>query len=217
MIRAVIYDMDGTLVDSEGAIAQAAKEALVDWGITCQLPDFLTFTGRGDDRFIGGVAEKYGVVYTPAMKQRAYEIYMATARERVTVYPWSKPLIDFFAGRGMKSAVASASDRVKVLYNIDAIGVSADRFDAVITASEVTRQKPDPEIFNKARKALGTRAEETLVFEDSLMGVKAAKAARMYCIAVTTSYDTPALYEAGADAVLPDPAVLCGLSRIFNT
>ena len=68
MLRAVIYDMDGTLVDSEGAIALAGKEALVDWGIECQLPDFKPFTGMGDDKFIGGVAEKYGVKYTPDTK-----------------------------------------------------------------------------------------------------------------------------------------------------
>lgn len=216
MIRTVIYDMDGTLVDSEGAIALAGKEALVDWGIECKLPDFKPFTGMGDDKFIGGVAEKYGVPYTTAMKLRAYEIYMEKADERVTVYPWSKRLIGFFAARGLKCAVASASDRVKVLRNIRCIGVDADCFDAVITASEVTRQKPDPEIFLKALAAVGGKASETLVFEDSLMGVRAAKTAGMKCIATTTSYSAPELYASGADSVLPELAALCEIFDIFE-
>lgn len=216
MLRAVIYDMDGTLVDSEGAIALAGKEALVDWGIECQLPDFKPFTGMGDDKFIGGVAEKYGVKYTPDMKKRAYEIYLEKANERVVVFPWSKRLIEFFASRGFSSAVASASDRIKVLRNIECIGVSPESFGAVITASEVTRQKPDPEIFLKAAAALGADPAQTLVFEDSLMGVRAAKRAGMKCIALTTSYPEPELYREHADAVLPDPSVLANIFDIFG-
>ena len=63
-IRLVISDMDGTLIDSEGAIAQASAEALVDWGITCSPAEFKPFTGLGDNKFIAGVSEKYGVPYT---------------------------------------------------------------------------------------------------------------------------------------------------------
>ncbi len=216
MIRTVIYDMDGTLVDSEGAIALAGKEALVDWGIECQLPDFKPFTGMGDDRFIGGVAEKYGVPYTVEMKKRAYEHYMAKAEERVVVYPWSKRLVAYFAANGYKMAIASASDRVKVLCNVGLLGIPVERFDAIITADDVSRQKPDPEIFLTAMARVGARPEETLVFEDSLMGVKAAKAAGMKCIAATTSYNPPELYEAGADAVLPDLASVCEILHCFN-
>jgi beta-phosphoglucomutase len=208
--------MDGTLVDSEGAIALAGKEALVDWGIKCELPDFKPFTGMGDDKFIGGVAEKYGVAYTQSMKLRAYEIYIEKAHSRVEVYPWSKRIIEFFASRGIRSAVASASDRVKVLCNIGCIGLSPDSFDAVVTASDVTHQKPDPEIFEKAASILGTNPSETLVFEDSLAGVRAAKAAGMKCIATTTSYPASELYAAGADSVLPDLAALCEIYTIFN-
>lgn len=215
MIRMVIYDMDGTLVDSEGAIALAGKEALVDWGIDCKLPDFKPFTGMGDDKFIGGVAEKYGVAYTTEMKKRAYEIYIEKADKRVSVYPWTKRLIEFFDSRGIKSAVASASDRVKVLRNIELIGVPPESFDAIITASEVTRQKPDPEIFERAAAAVGISASETLVLEDSLTGVRAAKAAGMKCIATTTSYTSRELYAAGADSVLPDLAALCEIFNIF--
>ena len=103
-----------------------------------------------------------------------------------------------------------------MLRNIECIGVSPESFGAVITASEVTRQKPNPEIFLKAAAALGADPAETLVFEDSLMGVRAAKRAGMKCIALTTSYSEPELYAEKADAVLPDPSVLANIFDIFG-
>ena len=216
MIRTVITDMDGTLIDSEGAIALAGKEALVDWGICCQLPDFLPFTGRGDDRFIGGVSEKYGVPYDPAMKLRAYEIYDATADERIRVFDWSERLLAFFKARGMKLGIASAADRFRVERNIKRLGFSPEDFDAVTSANDVTRQKPDPDVFLRAMEKMGADPRETVIFEDATMGVRAAKAAGAYCIAVTTSYDAEALYREGADLVMPDPARICDILEIFG-
>ena len=159
----------------------------------------------GDDKFIGGVAEKYGVKYTPDMKKRAYEIYLEKANERVVVFPWSKRLIEFF-----RVARVFLGGRVRVRPDKGAAQYRMYRRVArivrrVITASEVTRQKPDPEIFLKAAAALGADPAQTLVFEDSLMGVRAAKLAGMKCIALTTSYSEPELYRERADAVLPDP------------
>ncbi|MBQ3005484.1 MAG: HAD family phosphatase, partial [Clostridia bacterium] len=98
----------------------------------------------------------------------------------------------------------SASDRVKVLKNIECIGVSPEKFDALITGTDVKNKKPDPEIFLKAAKTAGEEPSDCVVFEDALSGVKAAKAAGMTAIAVTTSFDEKQLYEVGADKVVPD-------------
>ena len=72
------------------------------------------------------------------------------------------------------------------------------------------------ESFEKAAAALGADPAQTLVFEDSLMGVRAAKCAGMKCIALTTSYPEPELYRERADAVLPDPSVLANIFDIFG-
>ena len=219
MIRMVICDMDGTLIDSERAIALAAKEALVDWGIDCRLSDFLTFTGQGDDRFIGGVAEKYGVGFVPEMKEAAYDIYTRTANERVKIFPWTHSVLSFISFMNVGSAIASASDRRKVDANISIIArmSGAASFDAVVTGSDVVKQKPDPEIFMKALEKVNTARgtdippSDVLVLEDSTMGVAAAKAAGMICISPTTSYPREELYKAGVDIVLDDLSEIRGI------
>ena len=201
MINSVIFDMDGVLIDSEDAITLAGIEALKDWGIDAKPQDFKPFTGMGENKFIGGVAEKYDVAFTMDMKDKAYEIYVAKAAERVTVYPWSKPVLTGMAERGIKIALASAADAVKVTCNLECIGVDKSIFSALITGSDVKHKKPHPEIFLTAAANAGFAPNNTLVVEDALSGVKAAKAAGMLCLALTTSFAEPELRDAGADFV----------------
>jgi len=201
MIHSVIFDMDGVLIDSEEAVTLAAMEALRSWGVHAEFDDFKQFTGMGENKFIGGVAAKYGVPYTFDMKDKTYEIYVATAAERVQVYPWSKEVLTGMAKRGIKIALASAADYTKVECNLKCIGVDPSIFSAIVTGSDVEHKKPHPEIFLTAAKNAGFKPDETLVVEDALSGVKAAKAAGMLCLALTTSFDEQALKEAGADFV----------------
>ena len=203
MLKLIIFDMDGVLIDSEHAITLASLEALKNgWGIDAKYGDFKQFTGMGENKFIGGVAALYGVPYVTEMKDAAYDIYCKTAKERVTVYGWSKPLTRSLVENGYKIAVASAADAVKVRCNIDCISVDEDLFSAIITGSDVTKHKPNPEVFLKAAEKAGIPPESSLVFEDAVSGVMAAKAAGMKCIGVTSSFNREELLKAGADEVL---------------
>lgn len=197
------------MIDSEGAIAKASRESLCGYGISPELEDFLEFTGQGDDKFVGGVARKYGLEYKTEMKDRAYEIYMAHP-ERIEVFPWSLSAVRGVLDRGISAAIASASDRIKVHFNLRRVGVSPDEFAAVISATDVTRQKPDPEIFLLAAERAGIAPCDCLVCEDSTSGVKAGKAAGMTVAAITTGYSAVQLFEAGADVVVDD------LGEIFS-
>lgn len=203
MIDGIIFDMDGVLVDSEPAITRASMAALSEWGVKAEYDDFKQYTGMGDDLFIGGVARKYGREYDLRMKERAYEIYLEKADEWVNVYPWSKPLIDLFSEK-YKLAVASASDKVKVECNLRCIGADPSVFAALITGSDVKNKKPAPDIFLLAAEKAGVDTSSTVVFEDAISGVMAAKAAGCVCIAVTTSFPADKLYQAGADFVVDD-------------
>lgn len=236
MINFVIFDMDGVLVDSELAITTASIESLREWNIDAKVEDFKEFTGMGDDKFIGGVAAKYGLDYDLKMKERAYEIYLSTANERVRVFDWSRPLIEGLHRDGYLLALASASDYIKVKKNIECIGVAPEIFNAIVTGSDVERKKPFPDIFLKAFEKVKNSLDRdasiardacnsgdidvsrTLVFEDALSGVQAARAAGMKCIAVTTSFDAPQLTDAGAHFVTDDlSAVSEKLTELFRT
>jgi HAD superfamily hydrolase (TIGR01509 family) len=218
MIKLIIFDMDGVLVDSEPAITQASIESLREaYGIEAKHSDFKEFTGMGDDKFIAGVAGKYGKDYDVKLKLRAYELYTAH-KSWVKVFPRAKKLIQNFYNLGLKCAVASASDLVKVQVNIakikpgqsirvittedNAQEIISKRPLYVISGSDVKNKKPDPEIFLRAAEAAGIPPANALVIEDAVSGVQAAKAAGMTCIGVTTSFSRRVLLDAGADYVI---------------
>jgi len=202
IIQSVIFDMDGVLVDSEEAITLAAMEALTLWGIEASFDDFKPFTGMGENKFIGGVAEKYGKTFEPEMKKKTYEFYIKTAAERVSVYPWAKPVAEGLASRGIQFALASAADCEKVACNLSCIGVEPSSFSAIVTGSDIKYNKPHPQIFLTAAEKADFDPAATLVVEDALSGVQAAKAAGMFCLALTTSFSEGELKSAGADFVL---------------
>ena len=79
MTTAVIFDMDGVLVDSEPIIRAAAIRALAEFGIAARPEDFEPFVGAGEDRFVGGVAELHGAKFVPEMKRRTYDWYFEAA------------------------------------------------------------------------------------------------------------------------------------------
>ena len=72
--KAILFDMDGVLIESEFLMRASAIHALAQYGIEAKHEDFVEFTGMGEDKFVGGVAEKYGHTYTFDMKEKAYEM-----------------------------------------------------------------------------------------------------------------------------------------------
>ncbi len=207
--------MDGVLVDSEPAITHAAMDALAEWGVDADYGEFKQYTGMGDDIFVGKVAEAHGVPYVTDMKARTYAIYGEKAHETVLLYPWSATLPKRLTEMGYRIAVASAADRIKVETNLRCIGVMPDLFDAVITGLDVERKKPAPDIFLKAAEVAGVDPVSCVVVEDAISGVKAAKAAGMTAVAVTTSFSRDKLISAGADRVTDDLAFLGNIIAEF--
>lgn len=206
---AVIFDMDGVLVDSEHAMREAAIKSLSRFGIKPKHDDFLEFTGMGEDMFIGGVARKYGKEYTPDMKDYAYDIYVKDAENSVIVYKDVLRVLKNLKENGFKLAVASAADFVKVNANLRCIGVDTSFFDAVVSGSDISKKKPDPEIFLTAAKRIGAEPKECMVVEDALSGIKAARAAAMSCMAITSSFDKEALKTAMPDYIVENISEAC--------
>ncbi len=208
MKKGIIFDMDGVLVDSEPAITYAAGEVIRRLGYETKPEEFKPYTGMGDDIFIGRVLEAHGGLYRPAYKEEAYRIYCETAREKVTVYPWSPVILKALPALGFRIAVASASDLIKVTCNLNCIGVDLSLFAAIVTGSDVVRKKPAPDIFLKAAEKAGLSPACCLVAEDAVAGIRAAKAAGMKAVGVTTSFPAEALKEAGADRITDDLSAL---------
>jgi beta-phosphoglucomutase len=196
-IRAVIFDMDGVLVDSEALINAAAIAMFREKGFVVQPDDFLPFVGAGEDSYIGGVAEHYRFpLDVPAAKQRTYEIYLDLVPLRLEVFPGAPELVHDCREAGLRIAVASSADEIKVRANLEKIGLPIQFWDAVVTGEDVKNKKPAPDIFLSAAAKLGVKPEECVVVEDAVNGVQAANAAGMRCVAVTTSFPADRLREA---------------------
>lgn len=202
--KAVIFDMDGVLVHSEDAMKTTAIESLRRFGINPTKSDFVEFTGMGEDAFIGGVAGKYGLEYTTEMKDYAYMLYVERARELVEVFDGVKEVLLKVRNLGLKVAVASAADLIKVRTNLACIGLDIDFFDALVTGSDVEKKKPDPEIFQKAAQLIGITPENCMVVEDAKSGIMAAKAAGMSVIGITTAFSVKELEAVGPDYIVDD-------------
>jgi HAD superfamily hydrolase (TIGR01509 family) len=188
-IRAAIFDMDGVLTDSEPLINAAAIAMFRERGLIVRPEDFLPFVGTGEDRYIGGVAEHYHFpLDIPAAKRRTYEIYLDLVPTRLEVFPGAQQLVNTCRNAGLRLAVASSADRVKVAVNLQKIDLPVDSWDAVVTGEDVLAKKPAPDIFLKAASKLGLAPGECTVIEDAVNGIQAALAAGMRCVAVAQSF-----------------------------
>ena len=196
----MIFDMDGVLTDSEPLINAAAVAMFRELGLLVQPDDFLPFIGTGEDRYLGGVAEKYGFPLDgPAAKKRTYEIYLDLVPTQLRGFPGAQALVKICRLAGLKVAVASSADLIKIAANLRKIELDPASWDAVITGEHVANKKPAPDIFLTAAAQLGVPPAACVVLEDAVNGVQAAKAAGMRCVAVAQTF--PAAKLAQADLV----------------
>ena len=196
-IRAVIFDMDGVLVDSEKLINDAAIAMFKEKGLVVQRDDFLPFVGAGEDRYIGGVAERYVFpLDVPAAKKRTYEIYLELISSELEAFPGAVDLVHACRAAGLSVAVASSADLIKVRANLEKIDLPIQFWDTVVTGEDALHKKPAPDIFFSAAEKLDVRPDECVVVEDAVNGIQAAHAAGMRCVAVATSFPPDQLHQA---------------------
>ncbi|MGD8298484.1 MAG: HAD-IA family hydrolase [Desulfobacterales bacterium] len=201
MTKAVIFDMDGVMTDSEHLINKAAIAGLREYGIQPEPSDFLPFTGMGEDHYIGGVARKYGLTYIPQMKARVYEIYFDLIFGQLTAFPGVLDLLEQLRVKPIRLAVASCADRIKVEANLNAINVELGWFDVILTGDDVPNMKPAPDIYLAAAQKLAIDPKSCCVIEDSINGIRAAKSAGMRCVAVEQSFAASELQLASPDCI----------------
>ncbi len=200
--RAVIFDMDGVLTDSEPLICAAAIAMFGERGVAVNPDDFRPFVGTGEDRYLGGVAERHGILLDlPAAKRRTYELYLRSLPGRLHAFPGAVDLVRSCRAAGLRTAVASSADLIKVEANLNAIGLPAAQWDAVLTAEDAKHKKPAPDLFLAATYRLGVPPAACVVIEDAVNGIEAARAAGIRCIAVAHSFPPDRLRH--ADVIRP--------------
>ena len=200
-MKAVLFDMDGVLLDSEEYICRAGLEMFREKGFQVAPEDFMEFTGMGENKYLGGVAEKHQIPFDLEKdKARTYEIYGSIARGKISLLPGAREFIYTCLERGLKIALASSADRIKIEINLEETGIPQDTFHSIVSGLDIKHKKPAPDIFLKAASDLAVDPSECLVIEDAISGVAAGKAAGARVLALTTSFSAEEL--SGADWII---------------
>ena len=181
-MKAVIFDMDGVIVDSEPLHVEAEKQTLAPFGVKVETKELQAYMGRHTKEFLKDFITKLNLktkvdkIY-PKHKNNLLKLY----RENVRPIPGALLLIGDMKAAGVDVAVASSSDRELIDLVIDKFHLHRF-FRTVVSGEEIGQTKPYPEIFLEAARRLGYDPKDCVVIEDSQAGVQAAKAAGMVCI-----------------------------------
>ena len=197
-----IFDHDGVLVDS----LAAHQEAWVELGVRSGLPvtaEFVreTFGMANPSIFRMLVGESITAAEIARYTELKEACYRDLARGKIALMVGVRDLLDRLMAAGFLLAVGTSGIRANLQLTIDEAGLEG-RFAAIASAEDFTHGKPDPEVFLVAAKKAGVEPEHSVVFEDAVFGIQAAKAAGMRAIGVTTTNPAPILYAAGADLVV---------------
>lgn len=204
MVKAVIFDWDGTLADTKEAVVQTFQEALVE--VNCAVTDkFIErLMGIGTKKTFEEALKKCNVEFDDAMLDSLVRDKIESQVElfeKVSLFKGAFELLGELKGR-TKISLATMSGR-KVINRLLSEKRIESCFDVVITADDVAKPKPDPEVFLVAAAKLGVKSKDCIVIEDSVFGVRAAREAGMKCIAVLSgAYSREELLEEVPDLII---------------
>lgn len=207
--RAVLFDFDGVLVDSEPVRFAAGQQALAEVGVALDWERFVRhWLGRTDRAGLGEILGERYEADGPGVAARRNALYEARLDE-VPAFPDALGLLERLPA-GLRTAVATGSRRPEVDRILARLGI-LPRFQALVTAEDYARAKPAPDPFLAAADRLAVEPAACLVVEDTGAGVAAALAAGMPVVAVDRGRGAAGLAQAdwtvaGLDAVRIDPA-----------
>jgi HAD superfamily hydrolase (TIGR01509 family) len=205
VIRALVFDFDGLILDTETLVYEAWQLAYAEHGETLPLDEWCAVIGTDGASFdpLEVLRARVGSFDEAAMQERRREFREARLAE-LRPLPGVLATLEQARDRGLRLAVASSSDNDWVVGNLERLGL-AHHFEQVATGNQVRAAKPAPDVYQLAIARLGVRPDESLALEDSPNGVRAAKAAGLTCLAVPGPMTRDLAFH-HADAVTPSLA-----------
>jgi len=194
MIKAVFFDMDGTIADSEKIVWKVTRDFMQKRGIFITHEEEKLLYGLIWKESIRKILESRGLEYKQSIKNTLKERYVRTLSKEVVAMPHIHELLgsakdNFKVGLATNSRIRE----VEIIFN--KLGFKS-YFDIKLTRDNVKNVKPHPEIYLRGAGIFGVDPSECVVFEDSIVGITAAKSAGMKCIAVINTYSAEDLKDA---------------------
>jgi HAD superfamily hydrolase (TIGR01509 family) len=235
---ATIFDLDGTLVQTEALKAQSYARAAVELrpdGIAEQdvIAAYNEMVGRSREEVAAALLARFGLepyaerrmrelgASTPLdaymeLRLRDYEAMVADGELiRKQEYPWSTALLRDVRREGYPVGIATMSHRKHALLVLERLDLMGE-FDALVTREDVKEPKPSPEIYLLTAQRLNAERRDCFVLEDSVPGIRAANAAGMCCVAITNDLTRDAVRAAGVlppERIVDQPDRLGGVAR----
>lgn len=215
MIKAVIFDWDGTLADTKRAVVQAFQKILVEVGCLVSDRFIERLMGVGTKKTFKEALKKCNLKFDDEQLENLVRDKIESQVElfeKVSLFEGATELLEELHGR-IKIALATMSGR-KVIEKLLPEKRIESFFDVVVTADDISMPKPHPEVFMVSAAKLGVEPKNCVVIEDSVFGVRAAKEVKMKCIAVSSgAYDEAELQEENPELIIDS---LTEKERIIN-
>ncbi|NEW81770.1 MAG: HAD family phosphatase [Mariniphaga sp.] len=189
--EAVIFDMDGVLIDSEPIHIEIEKQLFDKLGIDVPETVHRSYMGASNEFMYSDLRSRFKLSESVTELIESDELFRSDYFHRLDTIPANEGLISLLGqikAVGLKLAVATSSspEIVSILLNK---GEIAHFFDAIVTTTEAGKSKPSPDVYLLAAKKIGVVPENCIVFEDSPNGLSAAKSAGMFCVVIQSDSD----------------------------
>ena len=205
MLKAVIFDMDGVIIDSEPLHNKAYHDMFNEVGIQVSSTLYQSFTGQSTINICKHLCEHFNLNHTPetlvSIKRKYYKRFFES-NSSLTLIDGVLDLIKDYHSNGITLVLASSAAMTSINQIFDRFDLNK-YFIAKFSGGDLKQSKPHPEIFIKAAKATGFSNTECMVIEDSTNGIKAAKAANIFCVGYDSFHSKNQDYTL-ADLVITD-------------
>ena len=185
MIKALVFDFDGIILDTETPTYRATQSVYQEYGVECPIEVYANTAGTQDENFdfVDYLSEQIGHKVDRDKLLREQHKRMMALIEKEKVLPGVASILEAAKQSGLKIAVATSSDNYWAHGHLERLGIR-HYFQVIFQADDVERTKPDPALYLKAVEALGVKPDEAIAFEDSYHGLIAAKTAGLYCVVI---------------------------------